>query len=173
MKVPERDKEGDEGFEIRFFRLEDRERLQAIRKLAFKPIHDGFREQLGDEILAYVRSDQERKQAEYLDTFMTGGERKELYTLLCGNIVAGFVALTLDEDGIGGEIDLNAIDPAYQGRGGGRFMYDFALNRLKTLGVRLVRVGTGFDDNHAAARKAYEAAGFDKSLSWTVLYKLI
>ncbi len=52
-------------------------------------------------------------------------------------------------------------------------MYTFALDRLKTLGVRLARVGTGLDSNHASARKAYEAVGFTRSLSWTVLYQLI
>ena len=162
-----------EKFEIRPYRLEDRERLQAIRELAFMPIHNGFREQLGDEISDKVRGDQNRKQAAYLDTLMAGGDRQELHVLLYGETIAGFVSLTLDEDGVGGEIDLNAIDPPYQGRGGGRFMYEFALARLKVLGVRLARVGTGLDSNHAAARKAYEAAGFERSLSWTVLYKLI
>ncbi len=93
--------------------------------------------------------------------------------LLHGETVAGFVSLTVDKDGVGGEIDLNAIDPAFQGQGGGRFMYEFALARLKALGVQLARVGTGLDDNHAAARTAYKAVGFDRSLSWTVLYKLI
>lgn len=160
-------------FEIRRYQPEDRERLQAIRQNAFMPIHDGFREQLGDEICEKIRGNQDRKQAEYLDTLMAGGDRKELYVLLHDEITAGFVGLTLDEDGVSGEIDLNAIDPAYQGHGGGRLMYEFALARLKALGVRLVRVGTGLDGNHVAARRAYEAVGFNRSLSWTVLYKLI
>ena len=160
-------------FVIRRYQPEDRERLQAIRELAFKPIHDGFREQLGDEVFAKVRGDEERKQAAYLDTLMAGSNRQELHVLLHGEIVAGFVSLKVDEDGIGGEIDLNAIDPAFQGQGGGRLMYGFALDRLEALGARLVRVGTGLDDNHAAARTAYKAVGFERSLSWTVLYKLI
>ena len=160
-------------FEIRRYQLGDRERLQAIRELAFRPIHDGFREQLGDEVFKKVRGDEERKQAAYLDTLMAGEDRHELHVLLHGQIVAGFVGLTVDEDGIGGELDLNAIDPAFQGQGGGRLMYEFALDRLKVLGVRVARVGTGLDNNHAAARTAYKAVGFDRSLSWTVLYKLI
>ena len=162
-----------EKFTVRAFQAEDRERLQAVRELAFRPIHDGFRKQLGDEIFATVRGDAEQKQAEYLDAIMGGRERTELHVLLKGDTIAGFVTLTVDEDGIQGEIDLNAVDPAYQQQGAGRLMYAFALNRLKTLGVRLARVGTGLDKNHAAARKAYEAAGFDRSLSWTVLYQLI
>ncbi len=160
-------------FSIRPYKHEDRERLQAIRKAAFKRIHDGFREQLGEEIASMVRKDQEQKQAEYLDTMMAGGERKELHVLLHDDSIAGFVGLSFDEDGIQGEIELNAIDPAYQGQGGGRLMYEFALGRMKAMGVRLARVGTGLDDNHAAARKAYEAVGFTRSLSWTALYKLI
>lgn len=160
-------------FEIRPYRDEDRERLQAIRKTAFTPIHNGFREQLGDEILEKVRGDQDLKQAAYLETLMAGGKSRELHVLLFGEIIAGFVSVTLDEDGVGGEIDLNAIDPTYQGQGGGRFMNEFALGRLKALGVQLARVGTGLDDHHAAARKAYQAVGFDRSLSWTVFYKLL
>jgi GNAT superfamily N-acetyltransferase len=160
-------------FEMRPYQSHDAERLQEIRKIAFTAIHDGFREQLGDDILERVRGDQDRMQAAYLDTLMAGGDRQELYVLLHGEIVAGFIGLTIDEDGIGGEIDLNAVDPTYQGQGGGRLMSEFALVRLKALGVQLARVGTGLDGNHAAARKVYEAAGFDRSLSWTVLYKLI
>jgi hypothetical protein len=29
------------------------------------------------------------------------------------------------------------------------------------------------DDNHAAARQTYKAVGFERSLSWTVFYKLL
>ena len=94
---------------------------------------------------------------------MAGRDRQELHVLLYGGTIAGFV----------GEFDLNAIDPASQGQGGGRFMCKFALARLKVLGVRIARVGTGLDSNHAAARTAYKAIGFERSLSWTVLYKLI
>ena len=160
-------------FEIRPYQPLDRERLQAIRVAAFRPIFEGFRDQLGDELSEMVRGDQDQKQAEYLDTLMAGGGRKELHVLLQDETVAGFISVTVDEDGVGGEIDLNAIDPSYQGKGGGRFMYDFALARLKAFGVQLARVGTGLDGNHAAARKAYETVGFDRSLSWTVLYKRI
>ena len=116
-------------FTVRAFQAEDRERLQVVRELAFKPIHDGFRKQLGDEIFTTVRGDAEQKQAEYLDAIMGGRERTELHVLLEGD--------------------------------------------TKALGVRLARVGTGLDNNHVAARKAYEAVGFNRSLSWTVLYQLI
>ena len=149
------------GFIIRPFKPEDSERLQEIRDIAFRPIHEGFREQLGDDIFARIRRNEEQKQAECLDTFMIGGDRKEMYVLVESQTVAGFVSLTVDDDGIGGEIDLNAIDPVYQGKGGGRLMYQFA------------RVGTGLDSNHAAALKAYEAVGFGNALSWTVLYKVL
>ena len=106
-------------FTIRPFNPEDSERLQVIRDLAFRPIHDGFREQMGADIFDRVRRSEEQKQAEHLDSLMVGGDRKEVHVLLDRHIIAGFVSLTVDDDGIGGEIDLNAVDPAYQGQGGG------------------------------------------------------
>ncbi len=92
-------------FTVRAFQAEDREQLQAVRELAFRPIYEGFREQLGDEIFAAVRGDEEQKQAEYLDTIMAGRERTELHVLLEGDTIAGFITLTVDKDGVQGEID--------------------------------------------------------------------
>ena len=52
-------------------------------------------------------------------------------------------------------------------------LYDAVFERLCDAGCEVVRVGTGLDDAHAPARRAYEKAGFEASLSSIVYYKKI
>jgi SOS response regulatory protein OraA/RecX len=52
-------------------------------------------------------------------------------------------------------------------------LYDAVFERLREAGCEAVRVGTGLDDAHAPARRAYEKAGFEASLSSIVYYKKI
>lgn len=72
-----------------------------------------------------------------------------------------------------GEINLNAVDPEFQGRGGGEKMYTFAVARLREKGVRLVGVGTGLDAAHEPARRAYEKAGFLVGIPYIALFQLL
>jgi hypothetical protein len=50
-------------------------------------------------------------------------------------------------------------------------MYAFALDRFRSEGMRWANVDTGLDDGHAPARRAYERAGFDISISSIRYYK--
>jgi hypothetical protein len=43
-------------------------------------------------------------------------------------------------------------------------MYRAALDRFRSLGLRFAHVDTGLDDAHIPARRAYEAAGFDRAV---------
>jgi hypothetical protein len=43
-------------------------------------------------------------------------------------------------------------------------MYRHVLDRFRTLGLRFAHVDTGLDDAHIPARRAYEAAGFDRQV---------
>ena len=74
-------------------------------------------------------------------------------------IIAGFVAVSIHEDGRIGEIDMLAVDPDYQGNGIGTRLTEFALDRIREAGVPVAMVGTGGDPGHAAARRTYEKAG--------------
>jgi ribosomal protein S18 acetylase RimI-like enzyme len=69
-----------------------------------------------------------------------------------------------------GEIGNNAVHPDVQGRGIGPQMYRHALERLRELGMRFVKVGTGGDPAHAPARRAYEKVGFDVQLPGVEYY---
>jgi GNAT superfamily N-acetyltransferase len=88
-------------------------------------------------------------------------------------VVAGFIFTIMDERRKTCEIGLNAVDPALQGRGIGKAMYQYALDNLKERGAEIACVGTGGDAAHEAARRAYQAAGFDRALPGLHLFKVL
>lgn len=160
-------------FVVRRFEPADRDAIQEIRRRAFHPVFASFRRLLGDEIFHAEYGDADGSQAEYLDSLCRTDSEKELYVLLASGRIVGFTGLSAEPAKRRGEIDLNAVAPEYQGRGGGQFMYAFALGRLKELGVSVVRVSTGNDASHAAARGAYARAGFDAAIPAVTLYRLL
>ena len=71
----------------------------------------------------------------------------------------GFVAIVCHENPSIGEIDMLAVDPDYQLRGIGSALTTFALDHMRSLGIRLASIATSGDPGHAAARRTYEKAG--------------
>lgn len=63
-------------------------------------------------------------------------------------------------DGDTGRLELVAVHPAARRRGVGAAVCRAALQRMTTLGVAVVHVGTGGDAFHAPARGLYESLGF-------------
>jgi ribosomal protein S18 acetylase RimI-like enzyme len=138
----------------------DLPRLDAIREAAFSPVFSSFRTVLGSELYDLTQARDDEGQAALLASLLASGSEWEVYSATKDGAVAGFVALRLDRDKLVGEIGLNAVDPAYGGRGLGTAMYEFALARMREAGMRAAAVSTGGDDSHAPARRAYEKAGF-------------
>jgi GNAT superfamily N-acetyltransferase len=58
----------------------------------------------------------------------------------------------------------NAVSLDFRGMGIGTKMYEFVLDKMRTEGMKYASVSTGLDDGHAAARRSYEKAGFEKNL---------
>ena len=52
-------------------------------------------------------------------------------------------------------------------------MYEQVMARMKELGMAVATVGSGGDLSHAAARRAYEKAGFGPGLPSIYLYRLL
>ena len=50
-------------------------------------------------------------------------------------------------------------------------MYEYAVEQLRTAGMRVAEVGTGGDPSHAPARKAYAKAGFGPGIPSVYLYQ--
>ncbi len=70
-----------------------------------------------------------------------------------------------------GEIELNAVDPRFQGQGIGTEMYRFAIEQFREAGKKGVRVGTGGDASHAPARCAYAKVGLNISFPSMTLFR--
>ena len=156
---------------IRAFKSEDLPLIQSIRKRAFQPIHDSFRRLMGEDVFRLEFSDWDQRQGDYLKSLCATNSPKELYVATEDEAIAGFIGLSMDPASRRGEIDLNAVDPEYQGKGLGEFMYRFALQRMREAGIKVVRVSTGADSSHSQARRAYEKAGFGVFIPSITMYQ--
>lgn len=144
---------------IRPYRPADAPRALEICIAAFTPIHEGFREALGDEIFGHQYHDWKER---YAATFAGISPEQEVFVGEVGGEMVGFIFTGLDAEHRTGELGLNAVDPRFQGRGNGKALYHFAFDRLRARGALVAYVGTGGDAAHAPARAAYTAVGFDK-----------
>ena len=158
---------------IRAYQPGDLSRLQEIRASAFAPIFASFRSLVGDDIAPIVFAEAEQEQAALLGKICTDEASDEVFVALIEGAIIGFVSLTCDAEAKVGEIGLNAIDPAFQGKGIGAQLFEFALERMKSAGMKVATVGTGGDDSHAAARRAYEKVGFSAAIPNVYYYRTL
>lgn len=80
-----------------------------------------------------------------------------LFVFLDGDRVIGVTEIGVDSDG-NGFVDVVGVAPAYQGRGIGKQIIKFAVNRLLDRHTGTVLLST--QDRNAAARRLYEGIGF-------------
>ncbi len=156
---------------IRAYRAEDLPVVMGIADRAWRPIRKISRASLGDRISDFLRPSG--------DAFSKGEEvrRQALsdpeHFLVCeeeGKVV-GFITFAIDEQHQGGEILNNAADPDCGIKGIGQQMYKAVLHFFRERGLKFVKVTTGLDEGHAPARRAYERAGFDRSLQFVTYYQ--
>ena len=148
----------------------DLPRLHEIRIAAFTPIHEGFREQIGEEMFQLQYHDWNQKQGAHLDEICADSSH-QTYVALQGDAIVGFVDFSIDQTRKCGELGLNAVDPRCQGRGIGTAMYEFALEKLKQAGAEMATVGTGGDAAHLPARHAYGKVGFSRNIPVVYYFK--
>ncbi|MCA1749416.1 MAG: N-acetyltransferase family protein [Parasphingopyxis sp.] len=156
---------------FRAARAGDLERLHEIRTAAYQPVFASFRAIVGEEIAPHAFPRAEAEQGDHLNEIADQASDFELHVVCLGEEIVGFVALSCDDTQKLGEIGLNAVHPDHAGQGIGTAMYEFALDRLRELGMEAATVGTGGDPSHAPARRAYDKAGFSKALPSVWLYR--
>lgn len=139
---------------------DDLPRLEEVRQAAFAPVFASFRSILGEDIYNLAQAREDEAQGALLAALLAPASRWEVYIADLDGVVVGFISVQLNLDTQVGEIGLNAVHPAYAGKGIGTAMYDFAITRMKEVGMRVATVATGGDASHAPARRAYEKAGF-------------
>ncbi|GAM97633.1 hypothetical protein U91I_01260 [alpha proteobacterium U9-1i] len=155
--------------DIRAFDLGDLEALQAIRAAAFAPVFTSFREIVGADIAGIALCNSEAEQAVLLEEIAKPNSGHELWVAVAEGAVIGFVSLKVDASV--GELGLNAVRPDQTNHGVGGALYAYALMRMKALGASVATVGVGGDASHAAARRAYEKAGFGPAIPSLYMYR--
>ena len=163
----------NQDLRIRASTAEDHAALDAVRVAAFAPVFASFRAILGDDIYRLAQQRDDEAQAKLLESVLDPSSPWEVYTVESSGQIVGFIALQLDATTHVGEIGLNAVHPDAAGRGVGTAMYEFALQRMRTAGMRVATVSTGGDPSHLPARRAYEKAGFDAAIPSVWLCKLL
>jgi ribosomal protein S18 acetylase RimI-like enzyme len=133
----------------------------------YRPIQESYVAMLGQEIYEHVRHEPEltweqrkiaqnrRLFAEHPDWLWVLEEHGDLF---------GFVTVWLVPEQDYGHIDNNGVRADRTGVGWATFMYREALEFFRRRGLLFAHVDTGLDDAHAAARRAYEAVGFDRAI---------
>ena len=150
-------------------RPEDLETVADIADRAWRGIHASYRRILGDEIFLAMRPRHETSKG---DEVRSSFERSPDWCWVCekeGRVV-GFITCTMDPEKRFGTIGNNAVDPSCPLKGIGQQMYAFVLEQFRRNGMRYATVGTGLDEGHARARRAYERAGFSIRLDKTQYY---
>ena len=146
-------------------RPEHAEECVRISLEVYEHIHEVYREHLGGEIHDNVMKDWRARKAESIERQQTG--ENAFVAVLDGKVV-GFAGYRME--GEIGVITNNAVDQRYRGNGIAGLLYGRIKEELSARGVRFLKVLTGGDDGHTPARKAYEKAGFHRSLPSVTYY---
>ena len=132
-----------------------------IAVIAWAAIHEAYIERMGKEMHDEILAGWQDRKRKSVETSLLAGRG---YVALVDGIVAGFISYRVNPDNKTGEIMENAVSPDFRGMGIGTKMYEFVLEKMRTEGMKYASVSTGLDDGHAAARRSYEKAGFEKNL---------
>ncbi len=146
--------------EIQIAHEADLNAMEEVRKKAFKPIFESFRNILGDIVYETAQQAEDSAQGELLPSYFKPESVWKTWKVVLQHRIIGFMALRCDRQSKVGEIGLNAIDPDYGGMGVGTRVYQFAVEEMKKEGMKVGTVATGGDSSHLPARKAYRKAGF-------------
>jgi GNAT superfamily N-acetyltransferase len=137
---------------------------------AWSPINRAYRTAYGDELFALLVPDEHTRKGVEMRAICAA---RPAWVFICeeeGKRV-GFVSAVFDRDRRIGEIGNNAVDPDCSLKGIGQQMYSHVLDLFRAEGMAWANVKTGLDEGHAPARRAYERAGFDISISSISYYR--
>ena len=158
---------------IRAFEPDDLSHLDEIRRLAFEPVFASFREIVGAAIAEIAFATAEAEQSEHLKKLCDPESPEQVFVAVLGDVRIGFVSVSLNDEQKIGEIGLNAVHPDHAGRDVGTALNEFALEVMRNAGMLVATVGTGGDDSHAPARRAYEKAGFGPAIPSLWMYRTL
>jgi ribosomal protein S18 acetylase RimI-like enzyme len=142
-------------------------RIDELTITCYRSIFESYVKMLGEECYQAVRHDphlrwEERKTGQAHHIFKEHPEW--VWVLEQNHRIFGFVTFMLFAEEHYGNIENNGVDPHFAGQGWGKFMYQHVLQYFRAQGLLYAHTDTGLDDAHIAARRAYEAVGFDRQV---------
>lgn len=156
---------------IRDMKAGEVETLVDIALVAWEPIYVSYREMMGEALFAACHPDWRAEKAAQIRSGCDSKRGGGVLVVEAHGQVIGFATYYANVRPGVGEIGNNAVRPGFQGRGVGTLMYEEVFRRLRALGMRFVRVGSGGDPSHAPARRAYEKVGFHIAIPGVVYYR--
>ena len=156
---------------IRLYREEDHDAIIELSLLAWEPVFRSFEQVLGHNVYDLLYPDWQAIQAKVVESVFEEPEKFTILVAEVDGVVAGVLPYTLDYEEKKGTVYLLAVHPAYQNHGIGAALNRAALEGMKACGMKLASVDTGGDPGHAPARRCYEKAGFDTSISSVHYFK--
>jgi len=136
--------------------------------LSWQPIYDCYRETLGEKMFDILHKDWKEQKRQRIYIGLTSGRG---YVALADGQLAGFIFYVIDDAKKVGTIEENAVNPKFRALGIAQKMYDFVFDKMRQEGMVCAMVSTGLDEAHAPTRRAYEKAGFDRSLTSVRYYR--
>lgn len=163
------------AYSIRPYAEGDLSALQTIRAAAFAPVFRSFRTLDGKKAAPFVYSpaNAEQGQEAHLASMGEAGSRHTVLVAEAEGKPIGFCGYICDAASEVGEIGLNAVDPIFANQGVGTALYRAASEAMRQRGMKAIRVGTGGDDSHAPARRAYAKAGFERAIPSVLLIQTL
>lgn len=144
---------------IRLLEAGDRDLVVDFSLRAWAPVFASIEQALGARLFELQHPDWRADQARAVRTVLDSDDDHVWVAEVAGDPV-GFVAVTLHHDDHIGEISMVVVHPEHQRCGIGTALTDFALERIRELGMSVAMIETGGDPGHASVRRTYEKAGF-------------
>lgn len=143
---------------IRTAQADDLNEMKELTILGFEPIFESFSKILSEQMFPVVYPDWRQLHRDHVQNFFDS-EKSELVVATIEDEIAGLLAYQCKED-FTGEVEFLVVHPAYQQRGVATNLNEYALDKLREAGMKVAVVGTGGDESHAPARRAYEKLGY-------------
>jgi ribosomal protein S18 acetylase RimI-like enzyme len=146
--------------QIRPFEQRDTAAVVELSLRAWAPVFASLRRELGPAIFGRLHPDWREDQRREVEQACASRETKvwiaEVEEEMVGFVVTGI----FDPERGMGEISMLAVDPDHQSGGIGTALTEYAIDSLRSAGMRIAMVETGGDPGHAPAQRTYERAGF-------------
>ena len=146
----------------------DVERIVEIAIDQWTVIYGEYKSLIGQDLFDVAFKDALHAKAETIRASAFDHDR--CLVAVCDGTVCGFCFFKVEENRVG-ILSNNAVDSDHRGRGIAKMLYDRAFDLMRSYGAEVVKVQTGLDDAHAAARRAYEKSGFTVGLPSVTYYK--